>query len=81
MHRRADYRARTAPRSPEPHSDPSSQQTAEQIGKGGYGVVYRAMKLSTGEVVAMKRFSLRGIAKDELTGIEVRPSLSRHRSP
>lgn len=48
-----------------------SQQTAEQIGKGGYGVVYRAMKLSTGEVVAMKRFSLRGIAKDELTGIEV----------
>lgn len=48
-----------------------AQQLGEQIGKGGYGVVYRGMRLDTGEFVAVKQVTLTGVAKEEMTSIEV----------
>ena len=43
----------------------------EGIGKGGFGMVYRGLNLTTGQVVAVKRVSLQGIPPEELEGIEV----------
>ena len=43
----------------------------ESIGKGGFGTVYRALNLTNGLVVAVKRINLEGVPKDELDSIEV----------
>ena len=44
-------------------------QLMEGIGKGGYGVVYRGLNITTGMTVAVKRLALSGIPPSELEGI------------
>ena len=44
-------------------------QLMEGIGKGGYGVVYRGLNVTTGQTVAVKRLALTGIPEAELDGI------------
>jgi serine/threonine protein kinase len=47
----------------------------EEIGRGGFGVVYKAQHLRTHELVAIKRFSLRHV-EDNLSSIQVRRRLT-----
>ncbi len=44
-------------------------QLMEGIGKGGYGLVYRGLNITTGITVAVKRIGLTGIPTAELEGI------------
>ncbi len=37
------------------------------IGKGQFGSVYRALNLSTGQMVAVKRIRLEGLKEDEIS--------------
>ena len=48
----------------------AAQRFEEEIGRGGFGVVYRAENLVTHELVAIKRFSLRHV-EDNLASIQV----------
>ena len=48
------------------------QQLGACIGKGAYGAVYRAVRISDGEVVAIKQISLEGVAGVELESVMVR---------
>lgn len=41
------------------------------IGKGGFGTVYRAFNVDTGQTVAIKQISLDSIPKDQLAGIRM----------
>ena len=45
------------------------------MGKGGYGVVYRAKDTTTGAYVAIKSMSMRKMDKQDLASIEVREDL------
>lgn len=46
-------------------------QLMSSIGRGGFGVVYRGLCMSSVETVAIKRVNLQGIPKEELENIEV----------
>lgn len=49
-----------------------SQQVGQQIGKGGFATVHKAINLITGEVVAVKRFDSGQVSKSALATITVR---------
>ena len=49
------------------------QQIGQQIGKGGFATVHKAINLITGEVVAAKRFDATQVSKSALATITVRP--------
>jgi hypothetical protein len=51
-------------------NSPVVQMFEVEIGRGGFGVVYRAQHLLTKELVAIKRFSLRHV-EDNLASIQV----------
>jgi len=42
------------------------------LGKGGFGTVYKALNLHTGDFVAIKQIRLHQIPADQLNGIMVR---------
>lgn len=51
----------------------SQQQidTSNPLGKGGFGTVYKALNLETGDFVAIKQVKLGNIPKDQLNSIMV----------
>lgn len=48
------------------------QQIGQLIGKGGFGVVYKALDVENGGIVAVKQIKLQNIPKDQLQAIVVR---------
>lgn len=47
------------------------QQIGSEIGRGGFGIVFQALNVQTGDFVAVKRFPLKAIEDDSLSSIEV----------
>ena len=47
------------------------QQLGECIGKGGFGSVYKALDIETGEYLAVKRISLKNVPREEIEAIKV----------
>jgi serine/threonine protein kinase len=45
-------------------------QVMEEIGKGGFGLVYRGMNVQTGATVAVKTVGLQGVPADEIENIQ-----------
>jgi serine/threonine protein kinase len=43
------------------------QQLGDCIGRGQFGLVYRALNFNTGQTVAVKRISLKDLKEDEVT--------------
>jgi serine/threonine protein kinase len=56
------------------------QQILETIGKGGFGVVYKAINIESGETVAIKQIPLDNIPKEQLSSVMVRYCLLLLRS-
>jgi len=52
------------------------QQIIESIGKGGFGVVYKAINVESGETVAIKQVPLDNIPKEQLSSVMVGIALS-----
>jgi len=50
---------------------PNLYHIGNEIGRGGFGIVYQAFNASTGQTVAVKRFLLHSIDKESLSSIEV----------
>ena len=51
--------------------------TNAPLGKGGFGTVYKALNLQTGDFVAIKQIRLLQIPQDQLAGFMVRPRALR----
>eukprot|EP01031_Cornospumella_fuschlensis_P035757 gene35757-43373_t len=51
-------------------NDPNIYQVGAEIGRGGFGVVFQAFNVRTGDFVAVKRFPLNSIDKESLNSIE-----------
>jgi serine/threonine protein kinase len=49
----------------------NTYQIGNEIGKGGFAIVYKALNVTLGINVALKRFPLRKIDKESLQNIEV----------
>lgn len=47
------------------------QQLGDEIGKGGFGTVFKGLNVRTGDFVAIKRMSLRSVDKDEISSMQV----------
>lgn len=47
------------------------QQIGSEIGRGGFGIVFQALNVQTGDFVAVKRFPLKAIEDESLSSIEV----------
>ena len=48
------------------------QQLGDEIGKGGFGTVFKGLNVKTGDFVAIKRMSLRNVDMDEIQSMQVR---------
>jgi serine/threonine protein kinase len=49
----------------------SQQQLVEKVGKGAFGIVYKALHFETGNHVAIKRLSKEGINEKMLLNLKV----------
>ena len=47
-----------------------SYQLGDEIGKGGFGTVYRGLNTETGDFVAVKQLPLRGMDKADLAAMQ-----------
>ena len=50
------------------------QQIGAEIGRGGFAIVFQALNVNTGEIVAIKRFPIKSIDDESLSSIEVSPA-------
>jgi hypothetical protein len=47
------------------------KKLGEEIGRGAFGCVFKALNLETGDVVAIKQIAIHSIPKEELASIMV----------
>ena len=55
----------------------SWQRLGSELGRGGFGTVYAALDMRTGQVAAVKRIPLSNVSEEDFHEIEVRAGIAR----